>query len=32
MQLAVDLGDSEGVDTARKNLAELDNMLHLQDK
>ena len=32
MQLAVELGDSEGVDTARRNLAELENMLQLQDK
>ena len=32
MQLAVEIGDSEGVDTARRNLADLDNMLLLQDK
>jgi len=32
MQVAVEIGDSEGVDTARKNLAEVDNMLQLQDK
>jgi len=32
MQVAVEIGDSEGLDTARKNLAELDNMLQLQDK
>lgn len=32
LQLAAELGDSEAVDTARRNLTDLDNRLQLQDK
>ena len=32
LELAAEIGDSEGVDTARRNLADLNNMLQLQDK
>ncbi len=32
MELAVEVGDSEGVDAARENLTQLDNVLQLQDK
>lgn len=32
LDLAADIGDSEGVDTAHRNLADLNNMLQLQDK
>ena len=31
LQVSAEIGDSEAVDTARKNLADLDNVLQLQD-
>ena len=32
LQVAAEIGDSEAVDTARRNVADLDNRLQLQDK
>ena len=32
LQLSIQLGDEESIETAKKNLADLDNVLELSDK